>query len=100
MEMSSFLKKILFPKQVSLENQILFLIDETKEFLLPKDIENIRYDIENDEFGLAFETVCAQLFEYETSISLETYTRIDKLGNDLGLDENYWTFLKTSIIND
>lgn len=98
--MAKFLKKLLKPKQVALENRILSLADESKEFLLPQDLENIRNDIEYNEFGIAFETFCTQLFEYEAPISLAIYTKIDNIGRDIGLNQKTWNVLKPLIKND
>ena len=92
--MASLLKKLFFTRQVSLENRILSLADETKDFLLLKDLQNIRDYIENNEFGLAFEILCDQLFEYDALISSETYSKIELIGKDLGLNEKNWICLK------
>lgn len=98
--MASFLKRLLSPRQVLLEEKILSLAEETKEFLPPQDLQNIRDDIEYNEFGLAFEILCIQLYEYEAPISLEIYTRLENLGKDIGIDEKIWSPLKDLLKND
>jgi hypothetical protein len=98
--MATFLKGLLFPRQVLLEKRILSLANKTKEFLLPQDLQNILDDIEYNEFGVAFETLCAQLFECEASISPQTYTEIETLGKDIGIDEEIWKPLRELLKND
>jgi hypothetical protein len=88
--MGLFLKRLLFSRQVSLENRIIALSEETKEFLLPQDLQNISNDIKYNEFGNAFKILCIQLFEYEAPISVDIYLKIEELGRDIGIDEKTW----------
>lgn len=98
--MRDFLRKLVFPKQVEIEQEILALSDKLKDTLLPQDIQNIKDDVEHNEFGNAFETLCVQLFEYESPISQEIYTKIENVGREIGYAENKWNFLKTLIKDD
>lgn len=83
------LRKLLFPKQVKIEEEILALADELNDSLLPQDVQNIRDDIEYNEFGNAFEILCIQLFEYESPISQEIFSRIENVGREMGYSEEY-----------
>lgn len=53
--------------------------------------------IEVGEWGLALETTCDLLYEYEISITAETYQLIQKIGHFLQLDSNVWEDLCESI---
>lgn len=98
--MKLFLKKLLMPRQVELENRILSIANETKEFLSEQDLRNIKDDIEYNEFGSAFETLCIQLSEYKAIISSVTYSKIESLGKDIGVNENIWNSIKVLMKND
>ena len=91
------LKNLFQPEQVKIEKQILSIAEKVKDLLLPQDLENIRDDIEYNEFGNAFENLCIQLFEYQSSITAEIYSELESVGKDIGYDEKTWDFLKILI---
>jgi len=60
--------------------QLTELLNEVKSTLPPDDIKNIVEFIENNEFGVAYETLCTQLYEYNIQISCEFYEKIAFFG--------------------
>jgi len=60
--------------------QLTELLNEVKSTLPPDDIKNIVEFIENNEFGIAYETLCTQLYEYNIQISCEFYEKIAFFG--------------------
>ncbi len=86
--------------QIKVENKILSLVSELENSLLPQDVQNICDFIKYNEFGVGFETLCTQLFEYDSPISAEIYSRIESVGKEIGYSENHWNYLKALIKND
>lgn len=75
------------------------LLNECKMKLPPDDISNIAEFIEHNEFGLAFETLCTQLYEYNIQISYEFFEMISLCGKSMKLEPSTWVPLKELIIS-
>jgi hypothetical protein len=51
--------------------------------------------IQQHEFGIAFETLCTDLFEYDVTITLDEYKRLELTGQKLfPKDNSKWEHLK------
>jgi hypothetical protein len=77
--------------------QITNLLNEIKQELSIEDIKNIEEFIQNNEFGLAYETLCCQIYEHETPISCEFYEKISFYGTLIELQPSIWLPLKELI---
>ncbi|HRD56152.1 MAG TPA: MafI family immunity protein [Parachlamydiaceae bacterium] len=77
--------------------QLNELINEANTKLPIDDIKNILEFIENNEFGIAFETFCTQLYEYDIKISSEFYEKIVFLGQSINIEPSLWLPLKELI---
>lgn len=75
--------------------QILQLLEEVK--LPATDIENITEFTEHNEYGLAYETLCTQLYEYSVPISSAYYEKISSLGPLMEINPSMWLSLKELI---
>ena len=75
--------------------QILQLLEEVK--LPATDIENIIEFAEHNEYGLAYETLCTQLYEYSAPISFAYYEKISFLGPLMQINPSMWLPLKELI---
>lgn len=77
--------------------QLHELVNETKEKLPQYDIENILEFIDCDEWGLAYEILCSQIYEYEVSITREFYERIRFLGKKKHINPDVWQNLESLV---
>ena len=84
----------------SLITQLTQLLDEVKNGLSPNDFKNIAGFMENNEFGLAYETLCTQLYEYDLKISYELYEKISFCGKSIKIHPSIWMLLKGLIMDN
>lgn len=68
------------------------LLAETASDLPQQDRENVAGFIDVGEFGVAFETLCTQMYEYDVLPSPDARARLAALGRRLELDPSYWEF--------
>lgn len=64
------------------------LLSSLQAKLLPKDVEEIKDFLENNEFGLALESLVASIQERGRIIAYDDLTLIEELSNMMGLEEN------------
>ncbi|MCW3111007.1 MAG: hypothetical protein JWQ09_5513 [Segetibacter sp.] len=83
----------------TIENRLLDLLKETSTQLTSEDIMLISEFIEHNEWGLAYETLCTQLDEYNAQISSATYEKITDLAKVMNIDSIIWQSLKNLVIN-
>ena len=50
--------------------------------------------VEAGEWGVAFENLCVQLYEFEVHVDESEYEQIETAGSLMGLDASCWSFLK------
>lgn len=81
-----------------LTTQMRQLFYEVKSKLQPRDAENVEEFIDHNEFGLAFETLCCQLYEYEIPISKDFYEKVVIYGESIEINSSEWLPLKELII--
>lgn len=60
-----------------------------------KDRENIDEYLDHNEWGLAFEVLCAAIQENNIKISQENYEIINMIGNQMELDHKLWSALES-----
>lgn len=71
------------------------LIEAAKELGLGDvDINNSTELLENREYGLAFDTIITQLYEYEIEIDDEFYELIVKSAHNMKISEDGYLFMK------
>lgn len=81
----------------AVEEKIKNLLTSAASGLSDADIKNASELIDHNEFGVAFELICDQLYENESQISSELINDISLIASSIGLDDNSWSFLKKSI---
>jgi len=65
---------------------------------LPRaDFDNVLMFLENNELGEAFDTLCNQIFENDLEISKKMYMTIERIGTELGMSTDTWSFLNQQI---
>lgn len=82
-----------------LTTQLNELLNEVKKKLPEADIKNIVEFIENNEFGIAFETLCTQLYEYNIQISCDFYEKVSFYGKSIKIEPSLWLPLKELIMS-
>lgn len=64
------------------------------------DAQTVDEFIIHKEYGLAFDTIVCQLFEYDNEISPMFYSRIEEVGKSFGYNSEQYDFMKNSIRYD
>lgn len=72
-------------------------LDEVINKLPEIDIKNIAEFIEHNEFGVAYELLCVQVYEYEVEISEGFYEELFFCGKSMQIDPVYYEPLKELI---
>lgn len=81
----------------NIDEQIRNLLASTAYGLSDSDVKNASEFIEHNEFGVAFELICDQLYENESQISSELIGDISRIAKLMQLDDNSWSFLKENV---
>ncbi|PRB01883.1 hypothetical protein CQ046_14385 [Chryseobacterium sp. MYb7] len=61
------------------------------------DLNSAREYVMHNEYGLSFDTLITQLYEYDIEINIEFYELLVQIGKVLNLDENSYSFMKELI---
>lgn len=81
-----------------LKNTLTKLIEISKAIgLNDVDLNNAREYLTHNEYGLCFDTLITQLYEYDIEINSTFYELIVQIGEMLNLDENSYSFIKELI---
>jgi hypothetical protein len=70
--------------------ELYALLAETASDLPQQDRDNVASFIEAGEFGVAFETLCTQMYEYDASPSPDALAQLAALGRRLKLEPGVW----------
>ena len=57
-------------------------------------IEDARDLIEHGEEGVAFESICQNIYEWNIPLSRANYERLERLGRHYGFENSTWSFLE------
>ncbi|UXX79797.1 MafI family immunity protein [Reichenbachiella carrageenanivorans] len=81
-----------------LKKLISTLIDTARTLGLGvSDLDNAQDLLDNREYGLAFDTIITQLYEYEIEIDKELYDLIDKMAQKMDISESGYSFMQELI---
>lgn len=61
-----------------------------------QDVSAVRDFIEAGEEGLAFDTLCTQLYEFDIPVSLFVRNTLKAVGEHMGMDADLWSDLSVS----
>jgi len=79
------------------KNLIKF-IDHAKCFGIPnEDLEKAEDFLKNNEFGLCFDIIATQLYEFDIEINKEVYLTADQIGKSLGLEPETYSYIEELI---
>lgn len=82
----------------TLKNTLVTLLDHAKTLgLQVEDSKNSKEFLDHGEFGLCFDTVITQLYEYDIEIDNEFYELVARIGNKMNLPVENYSFIKKLI---
>ena len=82
----------------TLLNVLLRLIETARILGLNyRDLKNAEDLLIHNEFGLCFDTIITQMYEYDIEIDDELYESISKIGDRMNLKPESYTFMKELI---
>ena len=82
----------------NLINSLLKLAECSKILgLNENDVQNAKDYLIHNEFGLCFDTIITQMYEYDISIDENFYELVSKIGTKMNLQQNNYSFLKELI---
>jgi len=70
----------------SLKEKLDNLLSSLNSVFTKAELLEVEHFIENNEFGLAFETLCDIIVEEKKDINSETYRNIKQFGSEIGID--------------
>lgn len=74
--------------------ELLTLIERATTLgLNEEDVSTSRSFIENHEYGLCFDTIITQMYEYNITIDSEFYRLIVKIGDSMNLSPETYSFM-------
>ncbi|WP_284452577.1 MafI family immunity protein [Parachlamydia acanthamoebae] len=82
-----------------IEDKFAILMNEVSNDLPKQDVQNIIEFVKYREWGVAFETLCTQLYEFDIKISPDSYEKIAVLGKLMKLESSNWEFLKELVVD-
>ena len=80
-----------------IEQKLLALFAAARDIGLPAEqLADMVSLAKVGEPGVALENFCTQLYEYDLTVPQSILASIAELGTAMGLEDRYWTPLKTS----
>ncbi len=80
-----------------IENEVARLLDIFHDRLRQSDVDSIRNLLEHAEWGIALEDLCAQLFEYDASLTEKEFEDVRGVCESIGIDRSDWEPLRDLI---
>ena len=74
-------------------SELKALLAKAGEGLPRDDRENVASFIRSGEYGVAFETLCTQMYEYDVRADRDDRARFAAIGQQLELDPSLWEVL-------
>jgi hypothetical protein len=85
----------------TLNRTLLALIESANVLELnKKDIKHAKDFFDNQEYGLAFDTIVVQMYEYEIEIDGELYNLIKMIATEMNLPIESYSFMRELIRSD
>lgn len=83
---------------MSLSEKLNILLDQSKSFGLSEvDYNTAKEFLEYNEYGLCFDTIITQMFEYDILINEEFYNRIVEIAQKMDVKEEEYTCIQELI---
>ncbi len=81
----------------NVEDRVIGLAKKIEK-LSEEDHQNIIDLAEHNEWGVALDSLCHQLYEYDIKITKSDYDEICGLGKEMGMNVDEWLFLKELVL--
>ena len=75
---------------MNIQSELFSIIMEVEKHLTPDDINRLKEYLSHNEFGLVIEYICAQLIEYQISVSQKLLEKIKSVGISMEIDKKIW----------
>ena len=82
----------------NLKEAIVLVTKSMEQSGHPERIQYAYDDIEHNEYRLALESLCENLYEFSCPIPQRAYELFKKTGTNLEIDSKYWELLQPLII--
>jgi hypothetical protein len=79
-----------------IERRLERLLDQSGGGLPEEQLGEIKSLVKAGEPGVALENFCSQLLEYDIAVPLDLVKELEKLGQAMGIDPEYWAGLRRS----
>lgn len=77
--------------------KLIRILHEVKKELPSEDVKKVVELVENNEFGIAYETLCTQIYEYEVRITKKFYEMVSFYGESIKIQPSIWEPIKELI---
>jgi len=77
-------------KAIKIRRALSAIIDAASQDLPEENIDDARMLAEAGEWGEAIELICTQLCEYDVTVTIDTYEKIEAAGKMLGMPSEVW----------
>ena len=72
------------------EAELTKILEEVKRWIPADQLADMNELVRAGEPGVAFENLCMQLFEFDAVIPRELVSRLQRLGDQMGIKRDYW----------
>ena len=80
-----------------IEQEMRVALEQLKGLLREADHKSAAEENDAGEWGIAFETICAQLYEFEIRIPRDAYLRLQTIGVKMGMPAATWQILEALV---
>ena len=81
-----------------IETKLLEVLDAFANQLPRDDVSNIRELVEAGEWGVGFEILCTQLYEYDVEIPRALFHQLESIGHLMQMDKSTWCVLRDLLV--
>ena len=74
----------------TIASELQELVSIYENFLPKSDVDSIKELVSVNEYAVAFENFCTQLFEYDVVVSQADKHRFEVLGTEMRVDPSLW----------
>ncbi len=82
----------------TINKTILQLTTAMEDKLPGQDIEKITEMLENNEFGLALDILCTQIYEYDIKVDEQFYEDVKKVAEMMNIAKDSWEFIEEQVL--
>lgn len=84
-------------KRNKFKNMVADIVEKATDHLEDRDVLNAKDMLDHNEWGIAFDIVCQQIYEHGSAISDDFYNQIEDAGHAMKMEPDNWEFLRELI---